>query len=233
MSRIAIIAAMPGELKPLVRGWQANGRDLWIGRIAECEAIAIAGGMGAAAARRAVERAFAEFNPNILVSYGWAGALTCAVKPRMACAISEVIDDVTGERFATGDPGGYRLITLDHVARADEKRALAQKHQAVIADMEAAVVARAAQEHQVAFYCFKGISDGYNDRLPDLNRFVQDGKLRMSAFLAYVAVRPWYWRGLQHLGAQSAGAASTLVTALHEGLQAAQEQPRTLENQQR
>ncbi len=32
MGRIAIIAAMPGELKPLVRGWQhqrSNGGDLW------------------------------------------------------------------------------------------------------------------------------------------------------------------------------------------------------------
>ncbi|MGH9587442.1 MAG: nucleoside phosphorylase, partial [Acidobacteriaceae bacterium] len=145
MNRIAIIAALPVELKPLVvRGWERRGRNLWAGRIGQSEAIAVAGGMGAAAAGRATERAFAEFKPNILVSYGWAGALTCAVKPRHACAISEVVDDRTGERFVTDYPSGYRLITLDHVARAEEKRALAQKHQAVLVDMEAATVARMA-----------------------------------------------------------------------------------------
>lgn len=225
MSRIAIIAALPGELKPLVvRRWERRGRNLWAGRISEFEAIAVAGGMGAKAARRAVERAFAEFNPNILVSYGWAGALTCAVKPRTACAISEVIDAVTGERFVTDYLGGYRLITLDHVARADEKRGLAAKHQAVLVDMEAAAVARMAAARNVSFYCFKGVSDGYTDRIPDFSRFMDDqGKLRMAAFIGYIAVRPQYWRGLRQLGKQSSGAAKALATMVEEGLKTARE----------
>lgn len=222
MNRIAIIAALPAELKPLVKqGWQPRGRDMWTGHIHDSEAIGIAGGMGAAAARRAVEQAFAEFNPDTLVSYGWAGALTCAVKPPHACAISEVIDDTTGERFTTDSPEGYRLITLDHVARANEKRALAQKHQAVLADMEAAEVARAAQQHRAAFYCIKGISDGYNDHLPDFNLFIRDGKLHMPGFLAYVALRPQYWRGLKRMGQQSTGAAKNMASLVREGLKPA------------
>lgn len=219
MKSIAIIAALPGELKPLVRGWQQRGRNVWAGRIGGVEAIAIAGGMGAAAAERAVERAFAESKPNILVSYGWAGALTCAVKPRTACAISEVIDAVSGERFVTDYPGGYRLITLDHVARADEKRGLAEKYQSVLADMEAATVARIAAERNVVFYCFKGVSDGYTDRLPDFSRFINGkGELRMTAFLAYTAVHPKYWTSLRRLGENSSGAAKVLVTMIQEGL---------------
>lgn len=225
MSRIAIIAALPGELKPLVvRGWERRGRNVWTGRIDESEAIAIAGGMGAAAARRAVELAFAEFKPNILVSYGWAGALTCAVKPRHAVAVSEVIDDETGERFVTDYLKGYRLITLDHVARAEEKRGLAGKHQAVLVDMEAATVARIAAARNVSFYCFKGISDGYTDRIPDFSRFMDDrGELRMAALLAHVAVRPRYWAGMLRMGKQSAGAAKALVTLVQEGLKTARE----------
>lgn len=227
MNRIAIIAALPGELKPLVlRGWQQRGRNFWTGRIGEVDAVAIAGGMGAAAAKRAVERAFAEINPNVLVSYGWAGALTCAVKPRHACAISEVIDASSGERFATDYPGGYRLITLDHVARADEKRGLAEKYQSVLVDMEAATVARIAAERNVAFYCFKGVSDGYTDRLPDFSRFIgSKGELRMMAFLAYAAVHPQYWASLRRLGENSRGAAKILVSLLSEGLK--QALPRT------
>lgn len=222
MNKIAIIAALPAELKPLVRAWQRSGRNLWAGRIGETEAIAIAGGMGAAAAQRAVERAFAESKPGILVSYGWAGALTCAVKPPQACAISEVIDAATGERFATANPGGYRLVTLDRVARYDEKRALAMQHQAVLVDMEAVAIARAAAVRNIPFYCFKGISDGYLDRLPDFSRFINaSGELRLPAFLAYAAFRPQYWPSLQRLGKNSSAAAGKLSSLAQQVLQQA------------
>jgi adenosylhomocysteine nucleosidase len=219
MSRIAIIAALPGELKPLVGGWQRRGRNLWAGRIAGHDAIAIAGGIGAAAVDRAVERVFAELAPDVVVSYGWTGALTCAVKPPAACAISEVVDAASGERFATRCSDGYRLITLDRVARADEKRGLAAKHQAVMVDMEAAAVARMAAARQIPFYCFKGVSDGYNDQLPDFSRFIGlDGELRMAALLAHVAVRPKYWPSMLRLGKNSSAAASALAGLAEEHL---------------
>lgn len=219
MSKIAIIAALPGELKPLVRGWQQRGKNLWAGRIADHEAVAIAGGIGAAAAQRAAERAFAEGSPSVLVSYGWAGALTCAVKPPDACVISEIVDAATGEKFTTASADGFRLITLDRVARYEEKRALAQKHQAVLVDMEAAAVARMAAARGIPFYCFKGISDGYLDRLPDFSRFISgSGELRMPAFLAYVAVRPQYWASLWRLGANSSAAANGLADLVREHL---------------
>jgi len=218
-SRIAIIAALPGELKPLVRGWQRVESNLWTGHIAGREAIAIAGGMGAAAATRAVERAFAEGEPEALISYGWAGALTCAVKPPSACAISEVIDANTGEHFVTDYPAGYRLITLDHVARAEEKRSLAETHNAVLVDMEAATVARYAAARNIAFYCFKGVSDGYTDHLPDFSRFISpDGQLRMPAFVLHAALRPRYWASLQRLGKNSRAAASNLADILSKSI---------------
>lgn len=215
MSRIAIIAALPGELKPLVHGWQRTEANIWTGHVAGHEAIAIAGGMGAAAAARAVERASARVKPDALISYGWAGALTCALKPPSACGISEVIDASTGERFVTDYPAGYRLITLDHVAHVDEKRSLAEKHQAVLVDMEAATVARLAAEHSRAFYCFKGISDGYTDHLPDFSRFIsKSGQLRLPAFVLHAALRPRYWASLQRLGKSSRAAASNLADIL-------------------
>jgi adenosylhomocysteine nucleosidase len=215
MSRIAIIAALPGELKPLVRGWQRVEPNLWAGQIAGQEAIAIAGGMGAAAAARAVERVSAQGKPEAVISYGWAGALTCALKPPGAYAISEVIDDLTGERFGTQSEGGIRLVTLNHVAHVDEKRPLAEKHQAVLVDMEAAAVARLAAASNIAFYCFRGISDGYTDQLPDFSRFISErGQLRMPAFLSYAAFHPGYWRGLAQLGRNSGLAAVNLARLL-------------------
>jgi adenosylhomocysteine nucleosidase len=220
MNNIAIIAALPGELKPLVRGWESRGRNMWAGRIAGCEAFAIAGGIGAAAAKRAVERAVAEANPNALISYGWAGALTCAVKPPDACVISEIVNAASGEHFATASRDGFRLITLDRVARYDEKRALAQKHQAVLVDMESAAVARMAAARGIPFYCFKGISDGYLDRLPDFSQFINgSGELRMPAFLTYAALHPRYWGSLRRLGENSSEAARALANLMQQNLE--------------
>jgi adenosylhomocysteine nucleosidase len=213
VSRIAIIAALPGELKPLVANgsWRRSESNVWTGTINGHEAIAVAGGIGSAAASQAVDLVLAHGSPDALVSYGWAGAITCAVKPPDAFAISEVVDHSSRERFTTQSGEGLRLITLDRVAGYYEKRPLAEAHQAVLVDMEAAAVARAAAARGIAFYCFKSISDGYTDRLPDLNRFIVDGRLRMPAFIAHAAIRPIYWPSLIRLAGNSARAAANLA----------------------
>jgi adenosylhomocysteine nucleosidase len=220
MKKIAIIAALPGELKPLVKGWDSRGRNLWMGRIGESVALAVAGGMGTMAVSRAMDAVFTSSLPDAVVSYGWAGALTCAVKPPTACVISEVVDAWNGERFRTQCADGFRLITLDHVARADEKRELAETHQSVLVDMEAVTVARRAAKRGIPFYCFKGISDGYSDVLPDFNRFIDGkGEMRTGALVAHAAVRPKYWGSLRRLGANSSEAAVELARLIKESLE--------------
>jgi adenosylhomocysteine nucleosidase len=211
--RIGIIAAMPGELKDLVRGWQKHGDNAWTGSVGEVECLAVAGGMGAAAATRACEQAMAWGGIDGLISFGWAGALTCGLKPKEAVAVYDVIDAGTGERFVSDYPSGQRLLTLDHVARADEKRPLAEKHKATLVDMEAAAVARFAGARNLAFYCFKGISDGYTDRLPDFSKFIDNGgQLRMTRLLFHLALRPGYWAALKRMGENSRAAADVLAT---------------------
>jgi adenosylhomocysteine nucleosidase len=218
MKRIGIIAALPGELKSLVKGWQRYG-SIYKGQIGEAECIAIAGGMGAEAAARACDLVLAEGKLDALVSYGWSGALSCGLKPPAACVIAEVIDTTTGEHYRTASKEGQRLVTLDHVARPDEKRNLAQKYQAPLVDMEAATVACIAQSKGIAFYCFKGISDGYNDNLPNFNPFLgKDGQLRMPAFITYALLHPKYWAALKQLGQQSQAAAANLASLLTESL---------------
>ena len=219
MSRIAIIAALPGELKPLVQGWNRQQSNVWTGSIGCHDVLAIAGGIGAAAASRAGQFALSQGHTGALISYGWAGALTCALKPPSAHSISEIIDHGTGKRFPTRTPHGTRLITFDRVARPEEKRRLAETHQAVLVDMEAVVIAQLAAEHGVPFYCFKGISDAYDDSLPDFSRFISaDGTLRMPSFLAHAAVHPGYWPSLMRIGRNSSTAASNLAGLLSKSL---------------
>jgi adenosylhomocysteine nucleosidase len=98
------------------------------------------------------------------------------------------------------------------VADAQEKRRLAQQYQAVLVDMEAAAVARVARAQRLDFYCFKAVSDGPNDRLPDFNRFTSpDGQLRMPTFIAYAVMHPKYWGPLRALGRNSMEAARQLA----------------------
>jgi len=218
MKKIGIIAALPGELKPLVNGWQQRG-SVYFGRIGEIECVAIAGGVGAKAAEDACEQLLLEARMDALVSVGWAGALTCGVKPPDAFAITEVVDSMTGEIYQAQSADGCRLLTLDHIARYDEKRKLAERYRTPLVDMEAAAVARQAQAKSIAFYGFKAISDAYTDKLPDFNRFMgDDGQLRMPAFLGYTALHPQYWAVLKRLGRNCKMAASNLASLIAESM---------------
>ncbi len=214
MPRIGIIAAFHSELKPLVRGWQRRG-PLWLGRIGRCEAVAACGGMGSAAAARAGEQILASGPVDTLVSIGFAGSLSCGLKPPEACAVREVVDAATGERFPTPDADGQRLITLGHIAGPAEKRRLAEQYQAVLVDMEAAAVARLARRHSLRFFCFKAVTDGPNDQLPDFNRFTGgDGRLRLPALLLHSLTHPRTWPPLLRLARSSSAAAAELTPFL-------------------
>ena len=82
MTRTAIIAAMPGELKPLVAGWPhstRNGIHFWAQRNEEEEWIAACAGAGQAAATRAFA-AIEDGGPiDLVFSVGWAGALRAEI----------------------------------------------------------------------------------------------------------------------------------------------------------
>lgn len=215
MRSIGLIAAIHQELKPLVRAWQKEG-ELFRGRIGSTGAVALAGGMGAAAALRACEAALAAAPIDTLVSLGYAGSVSCGLQTGAAYPVREVIDAATNEAFPTGNGEGQRLITLGRVAGPDEKRSLALDHKAVLVDMEAAAVARFTRNRNLRFLCFKAVTDGPNDKLPDFNRFLSaDGHLRMPAFLSFLAAHPRYWGAVRRLGKNSNAASHDLAKLVH------------------
>jgi len=216
--RIAIIAALPGELKPLVKGWRRGGADAtgarkWIFSRGPDTWIAVCAGMGAEAALRAYAVAVSDGPVDMLLSVGWAGSLHAGVPPGTVQVPTVVIDAQTGEQFnLTEGKRKWRLVTTARVADAAEKTRLAATYRgAVLVDMEAATVARLAAMHEIPLLCIKGVSDAADATLPDLNPFIDDrGQMRMARFLAYIAVRPRYWPSLLHLGKNSARAADAM-----------------------
>jgi adenosylhomocysteine nucleosidase len=216
--RIAIIAALPGELKPLVKGWQRvaaapAGTKKWILSRDADTWIAVCAGMGAEAALRAYATAVSDGPVDMLLSVGWAGSLHAEVLPGTVQVPTVVIDAQTGERFnLTEGKRQWRLVTTARVADGAEKTRLAATYrEAVLVDMEAATVARLADMHGIPLLCIKGVSDAAGATLPDFNSFIdQKGQMRMARFLTYIAVRPGYWPSLLHLGKNSACAANAM-----------------------
>ena len=116
MTRVAIIAAIPGELKPLVRDWlheRRHGVELWRWRFGDqfgdqSECVAACAGAGVEAATRAFAEIEKDGPVSAVISTGWAGALSEGFVPGTAYWVSGVVDARTGERFET-DSVGIRL----------------------------------------------------------------------------------------------------------------------------
>jgi adenosylhomocysteine nucleosidase len=216
--RIGIIAALPGELRPLVRGWQRHrsgvkGLSVWRAIRGGDELIAVCSGMGAGAALRSFTAA-EFFGPlDMVLSVGWAGALDSGMRTGQCYIPSEVIDTQTGERFQLADSNRKQsLATTVRVADTREKRRLWQSYGAVLVDMESATIARLAQMRGIPLCCFKAVSDGPDAVLPDLNDFINKrGHLQMLPFLAHVTFRPRFWRPLMKLGRNSSFAAKAIA----------------------
>ncbi len=226
MKRVGIIAALSGELKPLVQGWQPltiarKGEAAWISRVNDVESVAVYAGVGSEAASRACEIAAQNGALDALFSVGWAGALSCGIHPGSAYAVNEVVDARTEETFATSFPVDqeigvpFKLVTTDHIVQYAEKRQLAGRHKALLVDMEAATVARFALSRRIPFYCLKAISDEISDILPDFARYTgPDGHLRMAPLLGHVAFRPKYWPAMLRLGQNAKTGARAVAGAL-------------------
>jgi adenosylhomocysteine nucleosidase len=223
MTRVAIIAAMPGELKPLVRGWPHSVRNnihFWAQRTEEEEWIAACAGAGQQAATSAFA-AIEDGGPiDLVFSVGWVGALRADVAAGSAHNVAGVIDIRTGERFrCDAEAGELWIVTSPRVADAAEKKRLAAAYGAALVDMEAAAIARLAGMRGIPFYCVKGVSDGFGEDLPDFNRFITpDGQFQTARLLFFVLPRPWHWPALIRMGENSRQASQGIAECLFDFL---------------
>jgi adenosylhomocysteine nucleosidase len=213
MSRAAIIASLPGELKPLVRGWRRelrSGVALW--RSGDGAWLAACAGAGTAAAGRALAEIEKDGPIGLIVNTGWAGALRPEFAAGRAYGVSGVIDGRTGERFALAvrTPECW-LVTSQRVADRPEKQRLAAAFGAGLVDMEAAEIARLAAARGIPFWCVKGVSDGDSDQIPDFNGFIAaNGEFQLVGFIRFALRRPALWPALVRLGRNSRRAARAI-----------------------
>jgi adenosylhomocysteine nucleosidase len=210
---VAIIAAMPRELAPLLRGVPGQLADSV--EFFELEnAVVAVGGIGRIAAWSAAEAAVKRYQPSTLISAGIAGALTASLKVGDVVRGSEVVDADSGARF-TASGGESVMVTVSSVSGPEDKRLLADRYKADVVDMECAVVGAVAREHGIAFLAVKAISDEFDFEMPPMAGFVNgNGKFETARFAAYIAVRPKWWSTLRQLAANSRKASMNLSHAL-------------------
>jgi adenosylhomocysteine nucleosidase len=214
---VAMVAALEREVRPLVKRWNRIERE-YEGRrfrfFESGQAVLVCGGIGAEAARRATEAAIALYQPELVQSVGFAGALDPALKVGEIFSPSRVIDARDGSSVDTGAGCGV-LVSAATIAGAEQKVRLAGSYGAQAVDMEAATVARAAQARGVRFMAVKVITDESDFAMPPIDRFVAgNGQFRTGKFVIFAGLRPWLWPRVIQLARNGAKASRALCAEL-------------------
>ena len=216
--RIAIIAALPREVRLLTAGCAADpsllARGIHLHRLGS--AVVVTAGMGAVRASLAFEAALASGPLDLVISGGLAGSCSPSLLPGTVVEAGLVIDPRTGERFSTASPLERSVLaTSIAIASVQEKSRLATSYGAAMVDMEAATLARLSAAHELQFRAIKGISDAHDFELASLSRFEgRHGQFRTAAFTLHTALRPHHWRHAARLGRESNRALATLNSRL-------------------
>lgn len=215
--KIAIVAALEREVRPLVKDWHASERE-HDGRpfhfFEKDDVVLVYGGIGSAAARRAAEAVIALFSPEIVYSVGFAGALDPQWKVGDLVRPRRVINASDGSSVSLNEGDGA-LVSFGSVASSDQKRKLRDSFGAQAVDMEAAAVLRAAEAHGIGFAAIKAISDEAEFDFPDTERFVDpEGRFSEIRFAIFAALRPWLWARVFRLARNSRRAARSLCADL-------------------
>jgi len=211
------VTALEREVHQLIRRWRNNSRkyDGRNFRFYENDlAVLVSGGIGAAAARRACEAVIKLYQPRLVISAGFAGALDPHLEVGHILTPGLVIDANDSSRTEVGSGNGV-LVSFNAVADAKQKLKLEKAYRADAVDMEAAAVARGAEAHGIPFVAVKAISDEAGFEMPSLDKFIAgDGQFQVARYVLFAAVRPWLWPGVIRLRANTQKASSALCLAL-------------------
>ena len=219
MSRVAIVAALEREVRPLIKEWrfsetEFDGRRFRFFEKNDC--VLVCGGIGAEAARRAAEAAIALYAPALLCSAGFAGALDPGLKVGNLVRPRRLVNAADGSSV-NFDHGEGVLVSFKTVASPAQKASLRNSFAAQAVDMEASAVARAAAARGARFAVVKVISDEFDFTFPSMERFVDsNGRFREGRFAWFAALRPWLWPQVARLARNSNRASLALCDWLRK-----------------
>jgi adenosylhomocysteine nucleosidase len=227
--RVALLAPMRPELRPLVRplSLASAGSDAGFlrGAVGRVEVVAATTGIGTRAAARAVERLLDAAAVDHLVVVGVAGGIGPSVAVGDLVVPERVLDLATGAEHRPariGDVAPRGTLATSDALLTDPAEAARLERRGVIAiDMETAAIAAVCARRGCPWSVFRAISDRADDGSTDaavLDLAGADGSSDLLAVARFVATRPWRVPQLVRLarGMQRAtrAAASAAVAAL-------------------
>lgn len=222
MTKVAIIAAMEREIAPLVRGWQRgtlSSEEKNFIFFKQDGVLAVASGIGCKNAELAARAVVTQCRTDLLISAGLAGALIRSLKIASVFTPNVVVDAADGGEYrCTADSNsisGGVLVSATEIAGIQAKRELVNRFHGLVVDMEAAGVAKVAQQEQIGFRCVKAISDEADFVMPPMGKFLNAaGEFQRAKFALWAAVRPWQWTRVAALARNSKRATDALCTRL-------------------
>jgi len=178
---VMALDAESGGIVDLMEGCQTDPGPPWrchAGRLGGRDVVLVESGVGREAARLAARRLIESLHPAWVISAGFAGGLRPELK-RGHVVMADTLVDPSGARLNVGfsiDPKVVAatkglhvgpLLTVDElVAKPEEKRKLAELHNACAVDMESFAVAEVCRDLQTRFLSVRVISDSVDDELP-------------------------------------------------------------------
>lgn len=238
--RVLFVAALRWEVDTVLGHLTADlERDegpgrLWRGRGRDAGLALLQTGVGSARAREALAWAAGRVAPDVVLSFGCAGALSDALAPGDLVIASAVVSEgglarsaapAWIERYQRAAAAGGRgarvgplLTTAAVLATESAKRRAGAAAGALAVEMESAAVAGWAAERGVAFAGVRAILDPVAESLAGVTAMMTpDGRIRPGRLLATLARRPRLIRRLFALGLAAARCRAALV-ALHGSL---------------
>ena len=191
-------------------------------------------GVGQRAAAAVARDTIAVHRPQWIIAAGFATALRDELKRGHVVMPDEIVDDI-GARIAVDlhfDAASLannralhvgRLATVDHAPRTpNERRQLAEQHDALACDLESAGVAAACREAGVRFLAARLITETVEETLPKELEWLLDQKSwagKLGAAAGAIVGRPSSVKDLWRLKEESIKASDRLAKFLAELIQ--------------
>jgi adenosylhomocysteine nucleosidase len=201
--RVAILAAMRSELRPLVRPLSlgsARSADsaLLAGTLGRVEVVAATTGIGTRAAAHTAEQLLGATPVDHVVVVGIAGGIGTSVEIGDLVVPDLVLDLASGIEHRPaplGDttPRGM-LVTSDVLLVDANEAARLERRGAIAIDMETAAIAAVCERRRCPWSVFRAISDRADDGSTDaavLGLAGPDGRPNVPALARFVLSRPW------------------------------------------
>lgn len=241
--RILILAALPQEVRPFLRRSRARPRaglgvPAWEVALGAGAGLVALSGMGAAAARRAAAVLLTSCRPQILVSLGFAGALTAAVPPG-TLVLGESFwhyETATSSLQPAAAPGPPRplsallahlrdaglpavtgaVVTTPRVIDKAGQGAPLKKLPQPVLDLETAALAAVATTAGLGFVSLRAVTDGAGEEIPEFLRLAAGhcAPPGVGAALRWLAADPWRLVPLLRLWRRSRRAGALLAQGL-------------------